>query len=111
MIKTYNVSFLNEKKIIKVKENERILNVAFRNKIFLPVGCRYGICITCAAQLIKGKVSQIEAKALNRKQIKDGYILLCVSKPKSDCLINEGVKSQDSLYINPFKGKKLQYDN
>ena len=103
MIKKYKVFFLNEKKYIEVKENEKILNVAIENKIILPVGCKYGICITCAAKLIKGKVKQIGATALNKRQINHGYILLCVYKPESDCIIHEGVDSHDLLYQNPFK--------
>ncbi len=68
----------------------------------LPIGCKYGGCITCAAKLIKGKVRQPGATALNRRQSEAGFILLCVAKPKSDCLIEEGVESHGDLYQNPF---------
>ena len=68
----------------------------------LPYGCQYGGCITCAAKLIEGKVRQPNATAINRRQSQEGYILLCVARPKTDCVIDVGVESHDRLYANPF---------
>jgi ferredoxin len=69
----------------------------------LPYGCRYGGCITCAARLISGKVNQKAQVALNNRQINDGYIILCVARPLSDCILEVGVESHDKLYRNPFR--------
>jgi len=60
--------------------------------------------ITCAAKLVEGKVRQPGASALNKRQSKAGYVLLCVARPKTDCIIEEGVESHDELYMNPFTG-------
>ncbi len=68
----------------------------------LPYGCRYGGCISCAAKLLTGDIDQRAAVALNNRQLNDGYILLCVAHPKSDCTIEIGVESHDRLYRNPF---------
>ena len=68
----------------------------------LPYGCQYGGCITCAAKLIEGEVDQRSQVALNNRQINDGYIILCVARPKTDCTIEIGVESHDKLYRNPF---------
>ena len=68
----------------------------------LPYGCKYGGCITCAAKLVSGKVHQPNATALNRRQEKKGYILLCDARPQSDCVLEVGVESHDNLYQNPF---------
>ena len=68
----------------------------------LPYGCRYGGCITCAAKLISGEVDQRAQVALNNRQIKDGYIVLCVARAKTDCVLEIGVESHDKLYRNPF---------
>ena len=40
--------------------------------------------------------------ALNNKQLRDGYILLCVARPMEDCTLEVGVESHDLLYRNPF---------
>ncbi|MGI9450862.1 MAG: 2Fe-2S iron-sulfur cluster-binding protein, partial [Geminicoccaceae bacterium] len=42
------------------------------------------------------------ATALNKRQAKAGYILLCVARPTTDCVIDAGVESHDELYRNPF---------
>ena len=69
----------------------------------LPIACRYGGCITCAARLLEGSVRQPNGTALNRRQSQAGYILLCVARPKTDCVIEVGVESHGSLYLNPFE--------
>ena len=32
----------------------------------------------------------------------DGYVILCVARPVTDCVIEVGVDSHDKLYRNPF---------
>lgn len=68
----------------------------------LPYGCKYGGCISCAAKMISGKVDQKAQRALNNRQINNGYIILCVARPLSDCTLEVGVESHDKLYRNPF---------
>ena len=68
----------------------------------LPYGCRYGGCITCAAKLISGQVDQRAQVALNKRQIHDGYVVLCVARAKTNCVFEIGVESHDKLYRNPF---------
>ena len=68
----------------------------------LPSGCLYGGCISCAAKLISGKVDQKAQVALNNRQINNGYVILCVARPMSDCTLEVGVESHDKLYRNPF---------
>jgi ferredoxin len=69
----------------------------------LPYGCRYGGCISCAAKLLAGTVDQRAGVALNGRQLADGYVLLCVARPTSDCTLDVGVESHDRLYRNPFQ--------
>jgi ferredoxin len=68
----------------------------------LPYGCKYGGCITCAAKLTEGEVTQSRQVALNNRQINDGYIILCVARPTTDVTLEIGVESHDKLYRNPF---------
>jgi ferredoxin len=103
-MKKYQVTFRNrENATILVGETEAIIDVAESEGYILPIACRYGGCITCAAKLISGKVRQPNATAINKRQSKDGYILLCVARPSQDCVIDVGVESHDTLYLNPFK--------
>ena len=68
----------------------------------LPYGCKYGGCITCAAKLIAGKIDQRRQVALNNRQLSQGYVILCVARPLTDCTLEIGVESHDKLYRNPF---------
>jgi ferredoxin len=68
----------------------------------LPFGCKYGGCITCAAKLIDGEIDQRAQVALNNRQIADGYVILCVARATTDCVLQIGTESHDRLYRNPF---------
>lgn len=68
----------------------------------VPYGCRYGGCITCAARKLAGSVRQPNGTALNKRQSGLGYVLLCVARPRQDCVFDVGVESHDELYVNPF---------
>lgn len=103
--KTYQVTLRNHGVTLEVGEDEPIYQAALKTGIQLPIGCNYGGCITCAAKLITGKVRQPNATALNGRQSKAGYILLCVARPVMDCVIEAGVSSHDELYQNPFAVK------
>lgn len=98
----HRVTFTNCGLTIEVSEEQPIYQAALEVGIQLPIGCNYGGCITCAAKLISGRVKQPNASALNKRQSKAGYILLCVARPQNDCVISEGVDSHDQLYENPF---------
>ena len=86
----------------EVGEDEAIIDVVEAAGHVLPIGCRYGGCITCAAKMLDGKVRQPKGTALNKRQSQEGYVLLCVARPKTDCVLEVGVESHDTLYVNPF---------
>ena len=100
--KHFEVVLRNHGMTLTVAEDQPIYEAALAAGIQLPIGCRYGGCITCAAKLISGKVRQPNATALNRRQSKAGYVLLCVALPSTDCVLDVGVESHDELYQNPF---------
>ncbi len=100
--KQFAVVLRNQGMTLTVADDQPIYEAALAAGIQLPIGCRYGGCITCAAKLISGKVRQPNATALNRRQSKAGYVLLCVALPSTDCVLDVGVESHDELYQNPF---------
>ena len=104
MDKSYQVTLKNHDVVLKVGVDEPIYDAALEAGIQLPIACKYGGCISCAAKLVSGKVRQPKATALNRRQSQAGYILLCVARPTMDCVIEEGVESHGDLYQNPFAG-------
>ena len=79
-----------------------LLDTLREQGVDLPYGCKYGGCISCAAKLLDGEINQAAATALNNRQLNDGYILLCVARPLTNCTLDVGVESHDKLYRNPF---------
>ena len=103
MRETYSITIANrggEK--YEVDRRLSLLESLREKGVDLPYGCRYGGCITCAAKLVAGKVDQRGQVALNNRQVNNGYVVLCVARPKSDCTFDVGVESHDKLYRNPF---------
>jgi ferredoxin len=103
VIDTRAITIANQGGVSYVVDAERpLLDTLNEHGVDLPYGCRYGGCITCAAKLLAGEVDQHEQVALNNRQITDGYVVLCVARPLSDCTLEVGVESHDKLYRNPF---------
>lgn len=99
----YTVTIANHgKKAYKVSGTRPLLDSLLEQGVDLPYGCEYGGCITCAAKMLSGEVNQKAQVALNKRQINDGYIILCVARPTSDIILDVGVESHDKLYRNPF---------
>ncbi len=85
-----------------VEARRPLLDTLREQGVDLPYGCKYGGCITCAAKLTVGEVDQRRQVALNNRQIANGYVLLCVARPVTDCTLEIGVESHGALYRNPF---------
>lgn len=100
----YAVELINrDRTVIQIAADQYILAGVEQAGLQLPVGCRIGACITCAARLIRGQVEQSQARCLKPEQLAAGYVLLCIAYPRSDCQFEVGLESQRSLYPNPFQ--------
>ncbi|KAJ3674760.1 hypothetical protein LUZ60_005376 [Juncus effusus] len=71
---------------LEVEPDETILEKALDEGFSVPHDCKLGVCMTCPAKLVKGDVDQSDGM-LSDDVVEQGYTLLCVSYPKSDCYI------------------------
>ncbi|MBV6478879.1 MAG: 1,2-phenylacetyl-CoA epoxidase, subunit E [Ignavibacteria bacterium] len=69
---------------IKVPPDSSILNSAINADLDPPFSCKSGICTTCRAKLLSGKVKMDEREGLSDSEIEQGYILTCQSHPLTD---------------------------
>ncbi|XP_078430898.1 2Fe-2S ferredoxin-like superfamily protein [Wolffia australiana] len=80
------VEMEGERRTIEVDGGESILDRALEEGMDVPHDCKLGVCMTCPARLISGAVDQSEGM-LSDDVVNQGYALLCVSYPRSDCTI------------------------
>lgn len=75
-----------KKQVVMVDKNQTILSACLDAGIDAPFMCEAGVCASCKAKVISGKVSMRACYSLSDKEVKDGYILTCQSEPQTDTL-------------------------
>jgi len=63
---------------------QNILDAGLHNGLELPYACKAGVCSTCKAKLVKGRVDMDITHGLEPVEIDNGYILTCQAHPLSD---------------------------
>jgi ring-1,2-phenylacetyl-CoA epoxidase subunit PaaE len=64
-----------------------ILDAGLENGVDLPFSCKGGVCATCKAKLVEGRVDMDRNQALQPEEIEQGYILTCQSHPISERVV------------------------
>ena len=69
---------------IPVAEGEAIIDAAIRAGRDLPYSCKGGMCCTCRAKLLEGRVEMAANYSLEPWELAAGYVLTCQARPLTD---------------------------
>ncbi|GAB3667175.1 2Fe-2S iron-sulfur cluster-binding protein [Halopiger thermotolerans] len=114
---------------IDAPEQESVLEAAQRAGVRLPYDCRKGTCITCVGRLLEvggdGESDETDADsepngadrtpdpadafayrrspaALTDGEQDDGYVLLCIAQPRTDCRLEVGPQIRAGVGDSPW---------
>lgn len=68
-------------------DGENILDGALNSGADLPFSCKGGVCATCKAKVIEGKVEMDLNHSLSEQEVADGMILTCQAHPLSEKVV------------------------
>jgi ring-1,2-phenylacetyl-CoA epoxidase subunit PaaE len=67
--------------------SDTILDAALKQGADLPFACKGGVCCTCKAKLLEGKVEMEVNWGLEQEEVDEGYILTCQSHPVTEKVV------------------------
>jgi ring-1,2-phenylacetyl-CoA epoxidase subunit PaaE len=68
-------------------DGENILDMALHAGADLPFACKAGVCCTCRAKLLEGKVRMDKNFALDDDELARGFVLSCQSHPVTERVV------------------------
>jgi ferredoxin-NADP reductase len=81
------VVFIRSEKVCQIAERSTLLDVAERNDVQIPYGCREGLCGTCATRVLSGTVQMDIEAGLTEEQKNAGYVLPCVGRAEGTVVL------------------------
>lgn len=80
------ITLQRKKHQLNIAPDTTILTACLDSGIDAPYMCEAGVCSSCRAKLVTGKVDMQVCYALSDQEIADGFILTCQAIPKSDTI-------------------------
>jgi glycine betaine catabolism B len=85
----FKVNFAKSRRDIECGSGEHVLDAAKKAGVRLPSSCTQGMCGTCKVKLVSGQVNMKHAGGIRQREIDQGMVLLCCSKPLSDLVVDK----------------------
>jgi len=76
----------DEETTFDMRQDEKILDAALAKGLDAPYSCQGGICSSCLAKVVEGKVVMEKNTILDDDEVEDGLILTCQAHPKTATL-------------------------
>ncbi len=67
--------------------DDRVLDAALDAGLDLPYSCKGGVCCTCRARVLEGKVEMEKNFTLEPWEMEKGFVLTCQSRPLTDKVV------------------------
>ncbi len=68
-------------------DGENILDAALHSGADLPYACKGGVCSTCRAKVVEGKVDMEANYSLEPDEVAKGFVLTCQSHPRTERVV------------------------
>jgi ring-1,2-phenylacetyl-CoA epoxidase subunit PaaE len=72
---------------LSMATDDHVLDAALDAGLDLPYSCKGGVCCTCRARVLEGKVEMEKNFTLEPWEIDKGFVLTCQSRPLTDKLV------------------------
>jgi ferredoxin-NADP reductase len=83
----FRVAFSKSGRVIACATEDFVLRAASAAGLKLASSCTRGLCGTCKSRLVSGRVDMRHQGGIRPREIDQGMILLCCSRPLSDLVI------------------------
>ncbi|KNY12508.1 ferredoxin oxidoreductase [Achromobacter piechaudii] len=88
-VATYSVQFQQSQRTISCAGDQPVLDAARAAGLRMPASCTQGLCGTCKVRLLSGNVDMRHQGGIRQREIDQGFMLLCCSRPLSNLLIDK----------------------
>ena len=72
---------------VAMGQQDRVLDVALDAGLDLPYSCKGGVCCTCRARVLEGRVEMERNFTLEQWEIDKGFVLTCQARPLTPTLV------------------------
>jgi ferredoxin-NADP reductase len=86
---TFRIEFTRQARIVECGPDQFILDAAKSAGLRLPFSCSKGLCGTCKTKKLSGDVAMSHGGGIRQREIDQGMILICCSKPLSDVTLEK----------------------
>ena len=81
------VVFIQSGKVCQATPGSTLLELAEKNGVQIPYGCRQGLCGACATRVVSGTVQMDVEAGLTAEQKEAGDVLPCVSRVEGTVVV------------------------